>query len=126
MFENVRFMDISRINIEKFITFLHVYRMIFDKYTSPTCATSRSWSLRARGAFRAAGGPVRGAARKRPVRGARGAARPSVLAQVGHPAFGRGVRAAGHHRVQAAHRVRHSLNVRLVQGKEVRHAEGVL
>ncbi len=32
MFENVRFMDISRVNIEKFITFLHVYRMIFDKY----------------------------------------------------------------------------------------------
>ncbi len=32
MFENVRFLDISRVNIEKFITFLHVYRMIFDKY----------------------------------------------------------------------------------------------
>ncbi len=32
MFENVRFLDVSRVNIEKFITFLHVYRMIFDKY----------------------------------------------------------------------------------------------
>ncbi len=32
MFENVASMDISRVNIEKFITFLHVYRMLFDKY----------------------------------------------------------------------------------------------
>jgi pyruvate,orthophosphate dikinase len=32
IFENVRFLDVSRVNIEKFITFLHVYRMIFDKY----------------------------------------------------------------------------------------------
>lgn len=32
IFENVRFLDVSRVNVEKFITFLHVYRMIFDKY----------------------------------------------------------------------------------------------
>ncbi|MBN1497148.1 MAG: hypothetical protein JXA07_10300 [Spirochaetes bacterium] len=32
MFEEVRTRDISKINIEKFITFLHVYRMLFDKY----------------------------------------------------------------------------------------------
>ncbi len=32
MFEVVRRCDISKINIEKFITFLHVYRMLFDKY----------------------------------------------------------------------------------------------
>jgi phosphohistidine swiveling domain-containing protein len=32
MFENVQKLDVSNVNIEKFITFLHVYRMIFDKY----------------------------------------------------------------------------------------------
>ncbi len=32
MFEEVGRGDISRINVEKFITLLHVYRMIFDKY----------------------------------------------------------------------------------------------
>ncbi|HOO70868.1 MAG TPA: PEP/pyruvate-binding domain-containing protein [Spirochaetota bacterium] len=32
MFEDVGSGDISRVNIEKFITFLHVYRMLFDKY----------------------------------------------------------------------------------------------
>lgn len=32
MFANVRFLDVSRVNVEKFITFLHVYRMIYDKY----------------------------------------------------------------------------------------------
>ncbi|MDY6967102.1 MAG: PEP/pyruvate-binding domain-containing protein [Spirochaetota bacterium] len=32
MFENVSKRDFSRINIEKFIIFLHVYRMLFDKY----------------------------------------------------------------------------------------------
>ncbi|MBN1531546.1 MAG: hypothetical protein JXA20_02685 [Spirochaetes bacterium] len=32
MFEEVGRGDISKINVEKFITLLHVYRMIFDKY----------------------------------------------------------------------------------------------
>lgn len=32
IFTSVRFLDVSKINIEKFITFLHVYRMIYDKY----------------------------------------------------------------------------------------------
>lgn len=32
MFENVQKMDVSNVNVEKFITFLHVYRMIYDKY----------------------------------------------------------------------------------------------
>ncbi|MBN2158568.1 MAG: hypothetical protein JW807_04165 [Spirochaetes bacterium] len=32
MFEDVGTRDISRVNIEKFITFLHVYRLLFDKY----------------------------------------------------------------------------------------------
>ncbi len=32
MFDDARDMDISRVNIEKFITFLHVYRLLFDKY----------------------------------------------------------------------------------------------
>jgi phosphohistidine swiveling domain-containing protein len=32
MFDEVRTRDISKINIEKFITFLHVYRLLFDKY----------------------------------------------------------------------------------------------
>ncbi len=32
MFENVQKLDVSNVNVEKFITFLHVYRMIFDKY----------------------------------------------------------------------------------------------
>ena len=32
LFENVDTVDISKVNIEKFITFLHVYRMLFDKY----------------------------------------------------------------------------------------------
>jgi len=32
IFENVSRLDVSRVNVEKFITFLHVYRMIFDKY----------------------------------------------------------------------------------------------
>ena len=32
IFEVVRQCDISHVNIEKFITFLHVYRMLFDKY----------------------------------------------------------------------------------------------
>ncbi|HDP81171.1 MAG TPA: hypothetical protein ENN21_10065, partial [Spirochaetes bacterium] len=32
IFTSVRFLDVSRVNVEKFITFLHVYRMIYDKY----------------------------------------------------------------------------------------------
>ena len=32
MFRDVGKSDISRINVEKFITFLHVYRMLYDKY----------------------------------------------------------------------------------------------
>ena len=32
LFEDVQRLDVSTVNIEKFITFLHVYRMIFDKY----------------------------------------------------------------------------------------------
>lgn len=32
MFDEVRTRDISKVNIEKFITFLHVYRLLFDKY----------------------------------------------------------------------------------------------
>ncbi len=32
MFEDAERSEISRVNIEKFITFLHVYRMLFDKY----------------------------------------------------------------------------------------------
>ncbi len=32
MFDDARTMDISKVNIEKFITFLHVYRLLFDKY----------------------------------------------------------------------------------------------
>jgi phosphohistidine swiveling domain-containing protein len=32
MFEEVSTRDISNVNIEKFITFLHVYRLLFDKY----------------------------------------------------------------------------------------------
>jgi len=32
MFEDVATRDISRVNIEKFITLLHVYRLLFDKY----------------------------------------------------------------------------------------------
>jgi len=32
LFENVSRLDVSKVNVEKFITFLHIYRMIFDKY----------------------------------------------------------------------------------------------
>ncbi len=32
MFDVVRLCDISKVNIEKFILFLHVYRMLYDKY----------------------------------------------------------------------------------------------
>ncbi|MBP7735712.1 MAG: hypothetical protein KA369_07035 [Spirochaetes bacterium] len=32
MFDEVRTRDVSKVNIEKFITFLHVYRLLFDKY----------------------------------------------------------------------------------------------
>lgn len=33
MFETVRKHDVSRVNIEKFINFINVYRMLYDKYT---------------------------------------------------------------------------------------------
>ncbi|MCU0847266.1 MAG: PEP-utilizing enzyme [Spirochaetes bacterium] len=32
LFEDVKGEEFSRVNVEKFITFLHVYRMLFDKY----------------------------------------------------------------------------------------------
>ncbi len=32
MFDVVEQCDVSKVNVEKFITFLHVYRMLFDKY----------------------------------------------------------------------------------------------
>lgn len=32
MFDEVRTRDVSKVNMEKFITFLHVYRLLFDKY----------------------------------------------------------------------------------------------
>ena len=126
IFENVRFLDVSRVNIEKFITFLHVYRMIFDKYNFSEVRDIEKLELYAReNLFDPQPGLFEKLKGKDLFPALEAVLRAPGHAEVGHTAFEQGVRARGHHRVQAAHRLRDPVDVRLLQGEEVRHPEGL-